>query len=135
MRDLLISLSFTFLLCSCTTESSMEQAEAPDSTAFKYHETAHKPAAPADSTGNPFQGKEFKAEAYQNGESGWGYFISIDGQKTINQPTIPGLPGKNGFKTKEQALKTADLVIYKIQHGSFPPSVSKKELDSLGVLK
>ena len=135
MKSLFILLACLFLLFSCASEVKMEQSEVADSTSFKYHETAHKPTPPADSAGNPFQGKEFKAEAFKNGDLGWGYVISIDGKKTINQPHIPGMSGEKGFKTEEQALKTADLVIYKIKHNIFPPSVSAKELDSLGVLK
>jgi hypothetical protein len=134
------SISFFLFSClflfSCTSEVQLEQAEIPaDTTAFKYHATSHQPTHPSDSAANPFNGKKFTAEAYKNGELGWGYMIAVDGKKTINQPSVPGLPGKNGFKTQEQALKTADFVIYKMQHNVFPPSVTQKELDSLGVLK
>ncbi|MDB5258765.1 MAG: hypothetical protein JWM14_3460 [Chitinophagaceae bacterium] len=136
MKNLYTLLSAIFLLFSCASEVQVEQAETPaDSTSFKYHATSHAPSHPGDSAANPFNGKELTAEAYENGDLGWGYSISIDGKKTINQPNIPGIEGKKGFKTKEQALKTADFVIYKIKHNSFPPSVTRKELDSLGVLK
>lgn len=132
MKRLFILLACTFVLFSCSSEVQLEQAEAPDSTSFKYHETAHKP----DHLGaNPFEGKEFKTEAYQNPDLTWGYNIAVDGKKVINQPHVPGVSGEKGFKTKAQALKTADFVIHKIKHHSFPPSVSAKELDSLGVLK
>ena len=135
MKNLHLLLSSIFLFSSCASEVKVEQAEVKDSTDFKYHATSHQPSHPEDSAANPFNGKELTAEAYENGELGWGYSISIDGKKTINQPNVPGLVGKKGFKTKEQALKTADFVIYKIRHNSFPPSVTAKELDSLGVLK
>ncbi len=125
----------TFLIFSCS-EKKVEQTETnTDTTDFKYHATSHQPAHPADSAANPFNGKTFTAEAYKNDSLGWGYVISIDGKKTINQPHVPGIPGTKGFKTKEQALKTANFVIYKIEHNILPPSVTPKELDSLGVLK
>ncbi len=136
MKRFIILLSAGTFFFSCTSEVQLEQAETrPDTTSFKHHATSHQPTHPTDSSANPFNGKEFTAEAYKNGALGWGYTIAVDGKKTINQPSIPGLQGNNGFKTKEQALKTANFVIYKIQHNSFPPSVTPKELDSLGVLK
>lgn len=136
MKNIYILLSSLFLFLACASEVKVEQAEAPvDSSSFKYHETSHAPSHPTDSAANPFNGKELTAEAYENGNLGWGYSISIDGKKTINQSNVPGVEGKKGFKTKEQALKTADFVIYKIRHNFFPPTVTMKELDSLGVLK
>ena len=135
MKHFIIFLSANLLFFSCTSEVQVEQAEIrTDTTAFKYHATSHQPTHSSDSEANPFNGKEFSAEAYKNGELGWGYTIAVDGKKTINQPSVPGLPGKNGFKNKEQALKTANFVMYKMKHNIFPPSVTQKELDSLGVL-
>ena len=135
MKRFIVLLNTTILLFSCTSEVQLEQADAPtDTTAFKYHATSHQPTHPSDSAANPFKGKKFTAEAYKNGELGWGYTIAVDGKKTINQPSVPSLPGKNGFKTKEQALKTANFVMYKMKHNIFPPSVTANELDSLGVL-
>lgn len=135
MKASLILLVSAFLLFSCSEQKAEQTETNTDTTSFKYHETAHKPEHPADSAANPFKGKAFAAEAYKNDSLGWGYVISIDGKKTINQPHVPGIPGTKGFKTKEQALKTANFVIYKIQHNMLPPSVTPKELDSLGVLK
>jgi len=131
----LLSISMLVTLFSCSSEQQAEQTEtSADTSNFHYHETAHKPEHPADSSSNPFNGKVFTAEAYKNDSLGWGYFISMDGKKTINQPHVPGVPGTKGFKTKEQALKTANFVIYKIEHNMLPPSVTPEELDSLGVL-
>ncbi|MBC7488191.1 MAG: DUF4907 domain-containing protein [Cytophagaceae bacterium] len=135
MKNYHLLFSALFLLSSCTSEVKVEQAEVADSSTFEYHATSHEPSHPTDSAANPFNGKELTAEAYENGNLGWGYSISIDGKKTINQANVPGIQGKKGFKTKEQALKTADFVMYKIRHNSFPPSVTAKELDSLDVLK
>jgi hypothetical protein len=137
MKRFIILLSIVFSLFSCSSEvHQQEQVETTlDTASFKYHETAHHPAHSEDSTDNPFNGSEFIAAVYENGDLGWCYTIAIDGKNAINQTSIPGIPGKKGFKTEEQALKTANFVIYKLQHNVFPPSVTPKELDSLGVLK
>ncbi len=64
----------------------------------------------------------------------YGYNIKTNGRILIHQPSIPALPGIEGFKTEEAAISVAELVIYKIRQSNFPPSVSVSELDSLGVL-
>ena len=63
----------------------------------------------------------------------WGYNILRDNKIFIHQPNKPGLPGVEGFKTKEDAVKTAELVISKIKKGEIPPTVSRQELISLNL--
>ena len=64
---------------------------------------------------------------------GWGYYISENGKQIINQQTIPGVPGNQGFKTSEEALKVAELVRSKMENGTFPPTISEEELQKLGI--
>lgn len=66
---------------------------------------------------------------------GFGYNIILDDHVFIHQPSIPSIQGNKGFATKVQAEKVAQLVIYKLTHNIMPPSVTTKELDSLGILK
>jgi hypothetical protein len=83
-------------------------------------------------------------EAYKNSEiifkyipaanNTWCYDIYSDDRLMIHQPSVPGLPGNEGFKTKEQAKKVAQLVIKKIKNGEMPPSVSTEEMTKLKVL-
>ena len=47
---------------------------------------------------------------------------------------MPGLPGNEGFKTKDGAVKVAELVISKIKMGEMPPSISIEEMKKLGVI-
>jgi len=66
---------------------------------------------------------------------GWGYRIFAgDTTLLIQQDVIPGIPGDSGFNSETKAAATAEFVISKIKKGHFPPTVSHRELDSLGVL-
>ena len=64
----------------------------------------------------------------------WGYDILVDNRIKIHQPSIPGLPGNEGFKTRENAQKVARLVINKIKKGELPPAVTREEMKKLNVL-
>jgi len=67
-------------------------------------------------------------------EYGWGYQILNNDKLYINQPHIPSMQGNMGFKSKENALTTADYIIHKLENNIFPPTISPQELDSLGVI-
>src|SRR5688500_1340032 len=41
------------------------------------------------------------------------YDVYADGRLMIHQSSSPGLPGNEGFKTKEDAVKVAEMVMYK----------------------
>jgi len=77
---------------------------------------------------------EYTSKTIFSPEFGWGYQILNLGDLYINQPHIPSIPGNNGFDSEEKAKKTADFVIYKLNNGIVPPTVSPEELDSLGVM-
>ena len=62
------------------------------------------------------------------------YDVLADGKILIHQPSIPGLPGNEGFKTKPDAEKVAKLIISKIKKGEMPPSVTLEELKKIKVL-
>jgi len=64
----------------------------------------------------------------------FGYDIYVDGKMYIHQPHIPAIPGNKGFENKEDAIKVAELIINKIENNLIPPTTSKAELDSLGVI-
>lgn len=77
--------------------------------------------------------QQFTLKTYKN-SSGWGYDIYINNELLIHQPTIPAIAGNRSFKSEEEALKTGNLVLYKIKENISPPSISSMELDSLGVI-
>ena len=64
----------------------------------------------------------------------YGYEILINGKTFIRQKNIPGLPGLTGFKRKEDAEKTAQLVLRKLAAGIMPPSIDKNDIDSMKVI-
>ena len=89
------------------------------------------------STENPSSNNKYSAQLFLidslNKNLGYGYAILVNNTVFINQPCIPSIPGNKAFKNEEDAQKTASLMIYKLEHQIMPPSVSKKELDSLGI--
>jgi hypothetical protein len=64
----------------------------------------------------------------------WCYDILAEGRMMIHQPSAPGLPGNEGFKSKDKAAKVAELVISKIKNGEMPPSITLEEMKKLGAL-
>ena len=67
-------------------------------------------------------------------ENTWGYDVYADGRLAIHQPSIPCLPGNKAFKSKEDATKTAQLVISKMNAGQMPPIVTIKDLKTLKII-
>ena len=63
------------------------------------------------------------------------YDVFADRRLMIHQTSVPGLPGKEGFKTKEDASKVAALVMGKIRKGEMPPTISIDEMTKLKVIK
>lgn len=76
----------------------------------------------------------YTVETFQREDNTWGYRILENGKMIINQPHIPAVQGNQGFGTKEKAEMTGNLMVSKIQKGMMPPTLTRSELDSLGVL-
>lgn len=66
-------------------------------------------------------------------DSTFGYFIFKLGDLMIEQTSIPGLQGLKGFSRIEDAQKTANLVIEKIQTQGFPPTITVADLKKMGI--
>lgn len=64
--------------------------------------------------------------------SGWGYNIMAGDKIYIHQQCIPAVSGNKPFANKEDAMKTAEIVIKKLVNHKLP-YVTKKELDSLKI--
>jgi hypothetical protein len=64
----------------------------------------------------------------------FGYDIYKNGKMAIHQPSMPGLPGNEGFRTKEAAQKVAEFVVKKMRNNQMPPTVRLQDLRNMGVL-
>jgi hypothetical protein len=63
----------------------------------------------------------------------WGYDIYANSTLFIHQPYIPAVPGNKGFQSAQQAEIAGKFAAYKIRNNIIPPTISIKELDSLGI--
>ena len=93
-----------------------------------------QPAAQFPSAGS-FANSTFTYKVINAPEKTFGYDIYADNRLMIHQSSAPGLPGNQGFKTKADAEKVAQLVISKIKKGEMPPTVTKEDMQQLKVIK
>lgn len=70
---------------------------------------------------------------FLNADNTFGYDIHRNGKRYIHQPNIPAVPGTKGFLVEQDAKKVAGLTIFKINNNILPPTITVKELDSLGI--
>ena len=68
-----------------------------------------------------------------NTDHSYGYDVYVNGMLRVHQPSIPGLPGERGFQRKGDAKKVAGLVVKKVEKGMMPPTIERRELDSLQI--
>lgn len=85
-------------------------------------------------SGEQFIGIKFTYTIIPAANNTWCYDILTEGRLFIHQPSAPGLPGNEGFKTKEAAGRVAEIVIGKLQKGQMPPSITVEEMKQIKVL-
>ena len=66
--------------------------------------------------------------------TGFGFEILQGTNPLIIQPHIPAIQGIKGFESKEQAAIIGNYMIYKVNNGIMPPSISVQDLDSLKII-
>lgn len=125
-----------FVFCfSCTNSSQNENqknAAMPNEDAT---ETTNAPQPPAFSS-QSFEVKTFEIKDSISGKSlGWGYDIYVDGKRNIHQPILPGVAGNKHFSSEEHATITGTFAVNKMKQTGGLPTITIKELDSLGVTK
>ena len=77
-------------------------------------QTKQTPSFPS---GDQFKNAKLSYKIIPAANHTWCYDILAEGRMMIHQPSAPGLPGNEGFKTKAKAIKVAELVIEKIKKG------------------
>ncbi|RPD40925.1 DUF4907 domain-containing protein [Chitinophaga barathri] len=63
-------------------------------------------------------------------QHGWAYRITKKGEPLIYQENIPAIPGFHPFRSREDAQRTGQLVLSKLENRKWP-SLSIREVDSL----
>ena len=91
---------------------------------------------PAEPEKNPYEGSVIEVRTFKNDAvlKGFGYDIYVDNALKVHQPHIPAVSGSKGFSSEEKAKRAGEFVGNKFRNNIMPPSVSPRELDSLGVL-
>jgi hypothetical protein len=84
---------------------------------------------------NPYADAEITIKIIPAANKTFGYDILLYKRPLVHQPNIPGLPGNEGFTTKERAQQVAEFVVTKIKKNEMPPTVSIDDLNNMGVLK
>jgi hypothetical protein len=84
---------------------------------------------------NPYANAELTIKIIPSANNTFGYDILLYGRPLIHQPSIPGLPGNEGFTTKDGAQTVAEYVVKKIRNNEMPPTVTIEDLNTMGVLK
>ena len=84
---------------------------------------------------NPYANAEITIKTILSVNNTYGYDILLYGRSLVHQPNIPGLPGNEGFTTKERAQTVAEFVVKKIRNNEMPPTVTIEDLNTMGVLK
>jgi nicotinamidase-related amidase len=126
---LILTFSFILLLFSCSEKRASEQVvDATEEKSVNHSQSDQKQSTPS----KPKPSSNYTFFTHLQTE-GWGYSISEKGKRIIDQQTIPGVPGNQGFQTSEDAQKVAELVIEKLEKGAFPPTVLEEELQKLGI--
>jgi hypothetical protein len=110
------------LLWSCSAPSSKE----------KMNDKISDQERKSSTTNHSKQNNRFDIQTLQTA-NGWGYQISQNGKMLIDQPSIPGRSGIQGFQTENDARNVANLVCAKLKAKIFPPTVSEDDLKNLNI--
>lgn len=84
---------------------------------------------------NPYANAEITIKITPSVKKTFGYDILLYGRPLVHQPNIPGLPGNEGFTTRERAQTVAEFVVKKIRKNEMPPTVTINDLNNMAVLK
>jgi hypothetical protein len=139
MKLALIVVILFLLACSqeqpkSDTSSSIEAPVSEDQQIESITETAKEDPVQASSPEKPkVSSGKFATKAIFSDGIGWGYDIYEGSSIRIHQPHIPAVEGNRGFSSEADAIKVAEMVIYKLENGIVPPSITKQEMIQAGI--
>ncbi len=131
MKILLIFSFLAVILFSCGSNTKGTETTVNDP--INSHEENSEVSSPNEDQ-SLSAAPTYAVEPFEKGENDWGYRIMNGEALFINQPHIPAAQGNSGFSSREKAITAGNFMIYKLNAGIVPPTVSIEELDSLGVL-
>ncbi|MCX6276344.1 MAG: DUF4907 domain-containing protein [Bacteroidetes bacterium] len=137
LASLLLAIAVNFAIIGCHRKGDNETNVHPDSVMSQAITKSDSMIVAPDTSKNPYKDATVEIKIFSNESDlqGYGYDIYLNQKLYVHQPHVPAVAGSKGFSTPENAKKTGEFVAYKIRNNIMPPSVSPKELDSLGVLK
>ena len=124
--------SFAMPLGAAVALFTLAILSGPLATSLSADEATVKNAKQAD---NPYAKAEITIKIIPSFNDTFGYDVFVNGRSLIHQPSIPGLPGNEGFATKEKAQAVAEFVVRKIRNNEMPPTVTSEDLNAMGVAR
>jgi hypothetical protein len=113
---------FVAVLCILSLGAGLAGTSIPADRSFNQHTS-------------PYANAEITVKIIPSIHQTFGYDLLLYGKPWVHQPNIPGLPGNEGFTTRERAQTVAEFVLDKIRKNVMPPTVTIEDLNSMGVLK
>ena len=124
--SIFLSVLLMLFIMACFPGTSISTDEPTGKQKFEKEKTQQK---------NPYADAQITIRIIPSANKTFGYDILLYGKPLVHQPTIPALPGNEGFTTKERAKKVAGFVVKKIRRNEMPPMVTIDDLNTIDVLK
>lgn len=125
----LLAVLFTFAVFAGFPQISFSAEQTAGKKEVKKEATQQK------EKNNPYAKAKITTKIIPAANKTFGYEILLNGKTLVRQPSIPAMPGNDGFSTKNKAQKVADFVVKKIRKNEMPPTVTIEDLKKMGVLK
>jgi hypothetical protein len=130
---LIPSVSIFIFSCNTPSENNTSSTEKEVSTPLQ---KVVEPNNNATSQLPQITSDKIDVKAFEVKETqGWGYDIYVDSKRMIHQPNIPAIQGNRSFKTEKQALTAGLFAADKLKRTGTLPTITPKELDSIGVIQ
>jgi hypothetical protein len=124
MRNSLLILMILSCFCffsGCSNSSGIKPEKTNQSGQNKLSST----------DGNP---SYVRFSSFQNPDSTWGFTIFVDSRPFLLYKKIPVNKAEAGFASRKDAESVAALFLKMIKNGDSSPKLTKKALDTLGII-